>query len=272
MKHIKTYKIFENLSSDVEETLKEICYDVTDDGKIRVETCVDYDLTAQSMFDAREAFSLPKGIYGYILFNLENPRCDAFNYNYLEDSIKRIKKYLGVNYISFFVDSQDQTWHKLKYKSESITSLIIFFNIENTTNPYIQPKVFESFQEVTKDDMDSLADTLTTEVFDEFNIYQSNPIAELKWDMCNKESDDPFWEFSNYHFRDYRPENNRKCIIIGNLDSKKYTQVINILFSIRKVVYGRTGLEYTIEHQVYNRLGFINLTIFRDSNKYKDPY
>ena len=116
-------------------------------------------------------------------------------------------------------------------------------------------RIFESFQEVTKDDMDSLVDTLTTEVFDEFDIYHDVD----RW----KDESPPYWE--------YIMGSNRR-IIIGNLESDVYTQVINILHSIRKTVYGRTGLEYTFQHEVFNKKGFITLTIFKDSNEYKDPY
>ena len=100
-------------------------------------------------------------------------------------------------------------------------------------------KVFESVSKI-----EEVADTLTTEVFDEFNIrfvdYENYDIFKIG----------EFWGFT---------KNNR--ILIGNLDSELYTNVINEIITIKPIIFGRTGVEIDIEYTRQPIFGFIIIKI-----------
>jgi len=89
MKHLKSYKLFESVESDTaEEDIKEICYDITDYGRFQVD--IRYNIRYSSINRKEEKRWM-------ILISLaDHMDYDGFLLSEVEDTLMRIKSYLGL--------------------------------------------------------------------------------------------------------------------------------------------------------------------------------
>jgi hypothetical protein len=80
MNHLKSYKLFESTESDdVRRDIEEICYDITDSGRFQVRNLGQYSR------------------YAFILISLtDHMDYDGFLLSEVEDTLMRIKSYLGL--------------------------------------------------------------------------------------------------------------------------------------------------------------------------------
>ena len=116
MKHIRPYKIFESTKDDV-DAIREICYDITDDGYFDIEITETYGGTEESKnkFGIKEdaGFVLIKrtdGTYGSRI---------AFNYKDIKSTTNMIKNYLEDRYIKTIVMlSGEMNWFDLDDRKE----------------------------------------------------------------------------------------------------------------------------------------------------------
>ena len=93
MKHIKTYKIFEEYGSEIIETIKDICLEIDDKGYA---TCISHDVA-----------------FNYFLWvnkkrnEMSSP---AFQYDEVKDVIDRLKDYLGNKLLWTRMMDVNSTW------------------------------------------------------------------------------------------------------------------------------------------------------------------
>ena len=94
-------------------------------------------------------------------------------------------------------------------------------------------KFLKKFNEsYTKEDYQELVDTLTTEIFDEFNIYQ------IEGNMNNPRI--KYWELIYDHY------GNVKFVKINNLNNDLLKKILNELREIKPIVKGRSDIEYEV--------------------------
>ncbi len=89
MKHLKSYKLFESTESDViKKDIEEICYDITDYGRFQVD--IRYNIRYSSINRKEEKRWI-------IFLSLADPMdYDGFLLSEVEDTLMRIKSYLGL--------------------------------------------------------------------------------------------------------------------------------------------------------------------------------
>lgn len=116
MKHIRSYKIFESTKDDV-AAIRDICYDITDDGEFDIEIIETYAGTEQS----KNNFGLKEDA-GFVLIKRTDGQYGnriAFYYKDIKNTTNMIKSYLEDRYIkSMVMLSGDMNWLDLDDRRE----------------------------------------------------------------------------------------------------------------------------------------------------------
>lgn len=115
-------------------------------------------------------------------------------------------------------------------------------------------KLFESHKSGIKDeDYFNLVDTLQTEIFDEYNMVELND--EEFEEYFEEENSYPYWEYS------YNIDSSIRQINICCLSKENSEKIIKELEEIRKIVYGRTSIKYSIYDFIEDGINYIKITI-----------